>query len=175
MRTSFSMRAVAASAAVALFLSPGLEAALAHGGPSFRAPVMRPAIGRGFAHGLGSRFPEAGRFSQSFRGPDGLRRFDRFAGFNRFGRYRFFRNGNGFFDGGFGYWPYAYGDAGAGSGDGGGGAGPVIIVVGAPSFNDYPAAVDESANLNPEGGCVIHKLSYDSGGKYVGERQYPYC
>ena len=25
------------------------------------------------------------------------------------------------------------------------------------------------------GGCVIHKLIYDSNGKYVGERQIPLC
>ena len=25
------------------------------------------------------------------------------------------------------------------------------------------------------GGCVIHKLNYDSNGKYVGERQIPQC
>ena len=173
MRTTLSMRVVCGSAAVTLFLSHGFEAAVAHGGPSFGAPAMRPAMGHGFGHGLRPHFSDAGRVSQSFRGRDGLRRFDRFASFNRFGRNRFFRYGNGFFDSGFWYGPYTYGDASAAPG--GGGGGPVIVVVGAPSFNDFPAAVRESNEPSPEGGCMIHKLTYDSAGHYVGERQTPAC
>ena len=36
-----------------------------------------------------------------------------------------------------------------------------------------PGAGDAGAAYN--GGCVIHKLNYDSNGKYVGERQIPHC
>jgi hypothetical protein len=48
-------------------------------------------------------------------------------------------------------------------------------VVGAPSFNDFPAAANEGADPGPQGGCVIHKLAYDGAGKYLGERQTPRC
>jgi hypothetical protein len=48
-------------------------------------------------------------------------------------------------------------------------------MVGAPSFNDFPAALAEGADPNAEGGCVIHKLIYDGSGKYLGERQIPGC
>ncbi len=36
-----------------------------------------------------------------------------------------------------------------------------------------PVRGDAAAGLS--GGCVIHKLNYDSNGKYVGERQIPLC
>jgi hypothetical protein len=36
-----------------------------------------------------------------------------------------------------------------------------------------PAQGDAAGALS--GGCVIHKLNYDSNGKYVGERQIPQC
>jgi len=36
-----------------------------------------------------------------------------------------------------------------------------------------PGAGDAAGGLS--GGCVIHKLNYDSNGKYVGERQIPLC
>ena len=35
-------------------------------------------------------------------------------------------------------------------------------------FNDFPAAAPERVDPGPQGGCVIHKLNYDSAGKYVG-------
>ena len=45
---------------------------------------------------------------------------------------------------------------------------PVIINVGVdPGLGDGGGAYSE--------GCVIHKLNYDSNGKYVGERQIPQC
>jgi hypothetical protein len=45
---------------------------------------------------------------------------------------------------------------------------PVIINVGVdPGLGDGGGAYT--------GGCVIHKLNYDSNGKYVGERQIPQC
>jgi hypothetical protein len=45
---------------------------------------------------------------------------------------------------------------------------PLIINVGAD-----PTAGDARGAFT--GGCVIHKLTYDSNGKYVGERQIPLC
>jgi hypothetical protein len=59
--------------------------------------------------------------------------------------------------------------------DASGGAGAPVIMVGAPSFNDFPPALAESADPNANGGCVIRKLIYDGSGKYLGERQTPGC
>jgi hypothetical protein len=39
----------------------------------------------------------------------------------------------------------------------------------------YPAANPADADPSVERGCVIHKLDYDSAGKYLGERQTPEC
>jgi len=45
---------------------------------------------------------------------------------------------------------------------------PVIINIGVdPAQGGAPVPY--------AGGCVIHKLKYDSNGKYVGERQIPQC
>ena len=156
MRTSLETRAVAASAALALFLSLGLEAPLAHGGPSFGAPAMRPGFVHGHGWAPGSR--NASRQSWAFRGQNGFRRDGRF------------RNGGGFYGPGFWYGPYGYADAG-----GGGGAGGLVIVVGAPALSVFPGAPAGAADPSPEGGCVIHKLKYDGAGNYVGERQTPGC
>ena len=101
MRTSLETRAVAASAALALFLSLGLEAPLAHGGPSFGAPAMRPGFVHGHGWAPGSR--NASRQSWAFRGQNGFRRDGRF------------RNGGGFYGPGFWYGPYGYADAGGGA------------------------------------------------------------
>jgi hypothetical protein len=155
MRTSLSMRAVAASAAAALFLSLGLEAALARGQASFRAPVMRPGFVHGHDRTLGWR--NSGRQSWTWRSQ------------NRLNRNRWFWNQGGFYGSGFWFSPYAFADTA-----GGVGGGVPLIVVGAPSFNDFPAA-DESADSRSEGGCVLHKLTYDSAGNYLGERQTPHC
>jgi CubicO group peptidase (beta-lactamase class C family) len=156
MRISLLMRAAAASAAVTLFLSPGLEAALAHAQASFRPPVTRPVFGA--SHRQAQGWGNGGRqwWSQN-------------------GRNRWSRNGRdwnwgGLYGSGFWYSPY-------GSADASSGASSVVpvIVVGAPSFNGFPAAVAEGADPNAEGGCVIHKLIYDGSGKYLGERQIPGC
>jgi hypothetical protein len=118
------------------------------------ASVGRPAFGGGhFAHvaphGFSRRF-EAGRV--------GFNRFNRF-GFNRFG-------GNPLFVGGWGW------------GDWGGVPSPTaasepIIVESGINVGVDPGAGDVANGLS--GGCVIHKLNYDSNGKYVGERQIPQC
>jgi len=147
------MRAAAAFAAVALFLSPSLKAALAHGQASFRAPMMRPAFAAGHAQAQGWR--GGGRQSWNWRRWNGRNRWNwSWGGFGS----------------GYSFSPYGYADMSSGFG-----GGAPVIVVGAPSFNDFPAAVEECANFSAEGGCVIHKLSYDTAGKYVGERQIPGC
>ncbi len=155
MRTSLLMRAVSASAAVTLFLSLGVEAPLAHGASSFRAPVMRGGPVHGHMSALGSR--HGSRSSWAWRGE------------NRFSRNGRFRNGGGFFGSGFWFSPYAYADTGSAAG------GSPLVVVGAPALNVFPAAASESFDANAQGGCVIHKLIYDRAGKYVGERQTPEC
>lgn len=154
MRTSLAMRAACASAAVTLFLVSGPQAAFAHGQMSSGAPAMRP----GFVHSHGST---AGRRSAG-RQPWPWRSQNRWS-----------RNGRFWNQGGFGsgFWYSPYGYSGAASGSGGGV--PLLIVVGAPSFNDFPAA--PNGDPGPQGGCVIHKLAYDSAGKYVGERQTSGC
>ena len=48
-----------------------------------------------------------------------------------------------------------------------GGGAPIIINIGVD-----PGPGDAGAL---GGGCVIHKLTYDNAGKYVGERQIPHC
>jgi hypothetical protein len=163
MRTSLSRRAAAALAASLLLLSPGLEAAFAHGQASFGAPGLRSGFvhNRGFAPG----FRNAGRQSWSWRGPYGGNRYGRSGRFWNQGFY------GGFYGPGFWYPTYGYG----GPGPAGEGGGPVVIVVGAPSFNDLAAAPNEGANLGPQGGCVIHKLSYDRTGAYLGDRRTSEC
>jgi hypothetical protein len=105
------------------------------------------------------------------RSSHGMGHFSHFAphGFNRrpddgrFGLNRF--GGNQLFVGGWGFggWDgYPASEPSAVS------AAPLIINVGAD-----PTAGD--AGSAGSGGCVIHKLNYDSNGKYVGERQIPLC
>ena len=99
----------------------------------------------------------------------GPNRFDRF-GSNRFNRFGFNRfGGNQLFVGGWGWGGWGGFPAAAASepiivGD----SAPVIINIGVD-----PAAGDAAAAYSR--GCVIHKLNYDSNGKYVGERQIPLC
>jgi hypothetical protein len=155
MRTSPLMRAVSASAAATLFLSLGVEAPLAHGGPSFGAPVMRAGSVHGHSGALGWR--HGSRSSWAWRGE------------NRWSRNGRFWNGGGFYGSGFWFSPYAYADTGS---DAGGGP---VVAVGAPTLNIFPAAATEGFDSNSGGGCVIHKLIYDRAGNYVGERQTPAC
>jgi hypothetical protein len=114
-----------------------------------------------FAPGGFNRRVEAGRFGFNRFGPS---RFDRF-GFNRFNR----SGGNQLFVGGWGWDAWGGYSVTAGSqpiivGD----SAPVIINIGGD-----PAQGE--AAVGSSGGCVIHKLNYDSNGKYVGERQIPRC
>jgi hypothetical protein len=53
---------------------------------------------------------------------------------------------------------------------------PIIVSDGAPVIINIgvdPGAADAAAAYSR--GCVVHKLNYDSNGKYVGERQIPLC
>jgi len=160
MRISPVMRGARAYALATLVFSLGLSPSYARMGGS-----VGPAFGGGhFSHfapgGFNRRF-EAGRFGFNRFGSN---RFNGF-GFNRFGGNPLFVGGWGW--GGWGGWgglpdtaasePIIVGDSA-----------PVIINIGVD-----PAQGDAAGALS--GGCVIHKLNYDSNGKYVGERQIPQC
>jgi len=158
MRISPVMRGARAYALATLVFSLGLSPSYARMGGS----MGRPAFGGGhFSHfapgGFNRRF-EAGRFGFNRFGPN---RFNRF-GFNRFGGSQLFVGGWGW--GGWGGFPDTAASEPIIVGD----SAPVIINIGVD-----PAQGDAAGALS--GGCVIHKLNYDSNGKYVGERQIPQC
>jgi len=162
MRISLATRAARACCAATLVFSLGLSPSLARMGGPAGGSFARSGIGMGhFSHfaprGFKRRF-EAGRFGFNRFGPN---RFDRF-GFNRFNRF-----GNQLFIGGWGGWGGYSAPAAASEPIIVGGGPPIIINIGVD-----PAQSEASANT---GGCVIHKLLYDSNGKYVGERQIPQC
>jgi hypothetical protein len=168
------MRVARASVAGSLFFSFGLGPALAHmaafprGGPSGR-PGIAFAHGHAFgAHGL----------NRNSMNRNGANRFV-FDGRGRFVRAGFKRVGSNFNQGA------AFGCCGWGSW--GGWAGPVattpdapIVVGGGPSVvinlppNNAYAGAGEGAGGHG-GGCVIHKLQFDSAGKYTSEQQYTEC
>jgi hypothetical protein len=163
MRIPLSLRAARACALATLVFSLGLSPSDARTGGS----AGRPGFGGGrFSHfapgGFKRRF-ETGRFGFNRFGPN---RFDRF-GFNRFKRFDFNRFGaNQLFVGGWGWGGFPVTAASE----------PIIVGDGAPVIINIgvdPAAGDAGAAYS--GGCVIHKLNYDSSGKYVGERQIPHC
>ncbi len=170
MRISPVMRGARAYALAALVLSLGLSPSIARMGGSVGGSVGRPAFGGGhlqhFAPGGFNRRFETGRSGFNRFGPNrfdrlGSNRFNRF-GFNRFGANQLLVGGWGW--GGWGGYstpaasePIIVGDSA-----------PVIINIG------VDPAQGEAAGAS-SGGCVIHKLKYDSNGKYVGERQIPQC
>ena len=177
MRISLATRAVRACAAAALVFSLGLAPAFARGqgGASF----ARPAFGMGHS----SRFAPRG-FNPRFGfnrsgfdrfGPNGSARFGaspfgRF-GFNRFNRFGQFGR-NQLLIGGWGWGGWGWGGDPASAGA----SAPIIVGDGAPVIINVgadPAPGDAAAGYG--GACVIHKLIYDSSGKYVGERQSPQC
>ena len=158
MRISPVMRGARAYALATLVFSLGLSPSYARMGGS----AGRPAFGGGhFSHfapgGFNRRF-EAGRLGFNRFGPN---RFDRF-GSNRFGGNQLFLGGWGW--GGWGGFPDTAASEPIIVGD----SAPVIINIGVD-----PAQGDAAGAMS--GGCVIHKLNYDSNGKYVGERQIPQC
>jgi hypothetical protein len=158
MRISPVMRGARAYALATLVFSLSPSPSFARMGGS----VGRPAFGGGhfqhFAPGGFNRRFEAGRFGFNRFGPN---RFNRF-GFNRFGGNQLFVGGWGW--GGWGGFPVTAASEPIIVGD----SAPVIINIGVD-----PAQGDAAGALS--GGCVIHKLDYDSNGKYVGERQIPQC
>ena len=177
MRISLATRAGRACAVATAVVSLSLAPAFARmgGGPA-GGSFAHPAFGIGhlshFApRGFNRRFA-FDRFSFNRFRPN---RFDRF-GANRFGRFGFSRFGFGPFDGNqlfIGGWGWdGWGGVPVSTGTSepiivGDGA-PVIINIGADPSPGRPGA-------GSRGGCVIHKLIYDSDGKYVGERQSPKC
>ena len=158
MRISPVMRGARAYALATLVFSLGLSPSYARMGGS----MDHPAFGGGhFSHfapgGFNRRF-DARRFGFNRFGPN---RFDRF-GSNRFGGNQLFLGGWGW--GGWGGFPDTAASEPIIVGD----SAPVIINIGVD-----PAQGDAAGAMS--GGCVIHKLNYDSNGKYVGERQIPRC
>jgi hypothetical protein len=179
MRIPLPLRAARVCAAATLIFSLSLPPSYARMGGS-GASFARPALGgghfsrvapRGFNRGV-----DFNRFGFNRFGPDrfdhfefnrfGPNRFNRF-GFNRFNRFDFNRvGGNPLFVGGWGWGGFPVTAASE----------PIIVGDGAPVIINIgvdPAAGD--AGVAYSGGCVIHKLNYDSSGKYVGERQIPHC
>src|SRR5271167_592538 len=133
MRTSLSMRAVAASVAVTLFFSLRFEAALARAQASFRSPVMRPGIA--YSHGPARAWRNGRQYSWTWRGQNRQ---------NRWSRNGWLWNQAGFYGSGFWYSPYGFADAASGAG------GAPLVVVGAPALNVFPAAMAGSADPNAE-------------------------
>ena len=161
MRISLVMRGARAYALATLVFSLGLSPSYARMGGSAGGSFARPAFAGGhfqhFAPGGFNRRFEAGRFGFNRFGPN---RFDRF-GSNRFGGNQLFVGGWGW--GGWGGFPDTASE-------------PIIVGDSAPVIINIgvdPAQGDAAGALS--GGCVIHKLNYDSNGKYVGERQIPQC
>ena len=165
MAISLSSRAARACAAITVLfcLSVTPSSARMGGGASFGRPT--PGFGHSphFApRGSNRRFG----FERFGLNRFGSKRFDRF-GFNRFNRFGFNRFGNQPFIGGWGSdgWDGVPVSTGVSEPIILGDSAPVIINVGA----------DPALGGGYQGGCVIHKLIYDSAGKYVGERQSPQC
>ena len=183
MRIPLPLRAARVCAAATLIFSLSLAPSYARMGGS-GASFARPALGGGHFSRLAPRGFNRGvdfnRFGFNRFGPNrfdhfefnrfGPNRFNRF-GFNRFNRFGSSRfDGNQLFVGGWGW---------GGWGGWGGYSAPSslpIIVDSAPvviNIGVDPTQSEAAGGLS--GGCVIHKLNYDSNGKYVGERQIPLC
>ncbi|HSU99333.1 MAG TPA: hypothetical protein VLI91_04435 [Roseiarcus sp.] len=160
MRTSLTMRAGCVCLAAITVLSLGLSPSFARMGGTAGGAFSRSGFGMGPSshvapHGFNRRF-EAGRFG-----------FNRF-GPNRFGRFAFHRFNNPLLIGGWSGWGGYSAPAAAPQ--------PVVVGDGAPVIINIgldPAPVGAATAY--AGGCVIHKLMYDSRGKYVGERLIPQC
>jgi hypothetical protein len=160
MRFPLSFRVARACVLATLLSSLGLAPSFAHmgAGPGAR-PGPRFGHFQHFApHGF-NRGHEGGRFGFNRFGPN---RFDR-SGYDRFGRNQLL------FGGGWGWGGWSgYSASAANEPVSVGGGAPIIINIGVgPGQGDTGGALG--------GGCVIHKLSYDNAGKYVGERQIPHC
>jgi hypothetical protein len=146
------------------------------GGASF----ARPAAGFGhFQHFAPRGFNRRFDFHRFGFNRFGFHRFDRF-GANRFDRFGFdrFDRFNRFGDNQLGVWGWGgWGwDGWSGVPVSTGAAEPIIVGGGAPVIINIGADPKPSGAAAADAGrCVIHKLVYDSNGKYVGERQSPLC
>lgn len=165
MPISLTMRAAGACAAATLVFSLGLAPSYARMGGLGGASFARPLAFGHFRHfaprGFNRRF-DVDRF--------GFNRFDRF-GFNRFNRFGFGRfGGNQLLVGGWGWGGWGGVPVSTGASE------PIIVGYGAPVIINVGAdPPQDNAAAGYTGGCVTHKLIYDSNGKYVGERQTPQC
>ena len=187
MRIPLPLRAARVCAAATLIFSLSLPPSYARMGGS-GASFARPALGGGHFSRLAPRGFNRGvdfnRFGFNRFGPN---RFDHFEfnrfgpnRFNRFGFNRFNRFGSNRFDGnqlliggGWGGWGW---DGWGGAPGSTGASEPIIVGDGAPVIINVgvdPGLGDGGGAYS--GGCVVHKLNYDSNGKYVGERQIPLC
>jgi hypothetical protein len=156
MRFSPVMRGARAYALATLIVSLGLSPSFARMGGPAGGWFAHPAFGMGhFSHsapgGFNRRF-EADPFGSQRLGAN---RFDRFGDnhFNRFGRSPLFVGG----------WGWGGLPAPAASE-------PIVVGASAPVIINIGVDPAQRADAYA-GGCVIHKLKYDSAGKYIGERQ----
>ncbi len=180
MRISLATRATRVCAAATLVTSLSLAPAFARmgGGPvgaHFAGPGFAMGHSQGFApRGVNPRFGFSrsgfNRYSPNGSGRFGADRFGRF-GFNRFNRFGAGRFGrNQLLIGGWGGWGWGGVPASAGASE------PIIVGDGAPVIINVGAdPAPGVAAAGYAGACVIHKLIYDSSGKYAGERQSPQC
>jgi hypothetical protein len=171
MRVSLVTRAVRACFATTLVFSLSLAPSFARMGGPAGGSFARSTFGMGhfshFApHGFNRRF-DARWFGVNRFGPN---RFNRF-GYNRFNRFGFNRfGGSPLFVGGWGWGGWGGDPAPVAASE------PIVVGAGAPLIINVGADPGPGdAGSAYSGGCVIHKLNYDSNGKYVGERQIPLC
>jgi len=151
------------------FSAPGPRASMAHWGGAHR---QRAFDGRGhFQIDRGPAFAWGWAWGHKAWGRNGWAH-------NRWAHYGWGRNGarwrNGW-NGGFGYdygYGPAYGDRYGEPAALAGGAPPLVF---APSVTVYAPVAANRGEEAVAGGCVIHKLEYDSTGNYVGEKQYSGC
>jgi hypothetical protein len=172
MRIPLVLRAARGWAAATLIFSLSLAPSYARMGGS-GASFARPALGGGHFSRLAPRGFNRGvdfnRFGFNRFGPNRFNRFG-FNRFNRFGSNRF--DGNQLLiGGGWGGWGW---DGGGGVPASTGASEPIIVGDGAPVIINVGVGRGDRGGAYSEG-CVIHKLNYDSNGKYVGERQIPQC
>jgi hypothetical protein len=172
MRIPLPLRAARVCAAATLIFSLSLAPSYARMGGS-GASFARPALGGGHFSRLAPRGFNRGvdfnRFGFNRFGPNRFNRFG-FNRFNRFGSNRF--DGNQLLiGGGWGGWGW---DGGGGVPASTGASEPIIVGDGAPVIINVGVGPGDGGGAYSEG-CVIHKLNYDSNGKYVGERQIPQC
>jgi hypothetical protein len=163
MRISLATSAARACVATTFALSLSFAPSYARMAGTAGAPSARSALGGGhFAHFASPGFNRRFDFDRF-----GANRFGRF-GFDRFGFNRF--GGGQRFVGGWGWGGWGGGPFSTGASE------PIIVGGGAPVIINIGADPEPGgAGAGYGGGCVTHKLIYDSAGKYVGERQTSQC